>query len=50
MVSNMVVVVGNCKHMVVAETCTQPLVMVSNMVVVVGNCRHMVVEETCSLL
>ena len=46
----MLVVVENCRHMVVEEICNQPLVMASSMVVVVENCRHMVVEEICSLL
>ena len=49
MVSSMVVV-ENCRHMVVEETYNQPLEKVSSMVVVVENCRHMVVEEICSLL
>jgi hypothetical protein len=40
----MVVVVENCRHMVVEETYTQPLVMGNSMEVVVGNCKRMVVE------
>ncbi|CAH8383558.1 unnamed protein product, partial [Eruca vesicaria subsp. sativa] len=48
MVSSMVVVVESCRHMVVEETCSLPLVMGSSMEVVVGNCRHMVVEVICT--
>ena len=44
----MLVVVGNCRHMVVEEICSLPLVMASSMEVVVENCKHMVVEEICS--
>jgi hypothetical protein len=42
------VVVENCRHTVVGETCIKPLVKESS-TVVVENCKHMVVEETCSL-
>ena len=40
------VVVENCKHMVVEETCSVPSEKVNSMVVEV-NCKHMVVEEIC---
>jgi|APAra0007618257_1042622.scaffolds.fasta_scaffold07981_3 hypothetical protein len=40
------VVVENCRRMVVEEICSQPLEM-GSMLVGVENYRHMVVVETC---
>ena len=43
-----VVVVENCRHMVVEETCTQPWGMENNMEEVVDKHKHEDVVETCS--